>query len=47
MKHPSNTRSRAVAESIPAKNLLRDPLWMITVGMGAFFAIVAALLAAG
>jgi hypothetical protein len=47
MKHPADTRSRAVAKSVPMKNLMRDPLWMITVGMGAFFAIVAALLAAG
>jgi hypothetical protein len=26
---------------------VRDPLWVITIGMGAFFVIVAALLAIG
>jgi hypothetical protein len=35
------------AKSIAIEKLTRDPLWLITLGMGAFFAVVAALLAIG
>jgi len=47
MKHLPNSRSRAVARSIPIQHATRDPLWVITIGMGVFFAIVAALFAIG
>jgi hypothetical protein len=47
MKHLPNARARAVAKSVPRQRDSRDPLWVITIGMGAFFVIVAALLAIG
>jgi hypothetical protein len=47
MKHLPNDRPQPVAQSVPMQRAVRDPLWVITIGMGAFFAIVAALLAVG
>jgi hypothetical protein len=47
MKHPQSASSRAVARSIPLRRGTADPLWVITIGMGAFFAIVAAIMAVG
>ncbi|HEU4627005.1 MAG TPA: hypothetical protein VFS52_19750 [Steroidobacteraceae bacterium] len=45
MKNLTNTPSRPVAKVIAIRHSTRDPLWVITIGMGAFFAIVAALVA--
>lgn len=47
MKKTANSRSRAETRSVPIQHRVRDPLWVITIGMGAFFVIVAALFAIG
>jgi hypothetical protein len=48
VKHPAKpASSRATAKVVAIRRSAPDPLWVITIGMGAFFAIVAALLAIG